>query len=92
MKYRFPIINLTGISLLGEFSGAFGDLATLLPLLIALTNSHKVSLPASLIFGGIFNIFTGIVYNIPMCVQPMKSIAAIALLGNMSALEVASYK
>jgi len=57
---------------LGELSGALGDLGTLLPILLSLVMTGQVDLSASLIFGGLFNIVTGIVFRMPMCVQPMK--------------------
>ena len=75
---------------LSEVSGAFGDLGTLLPILVALSKSGQISLSASLIFGGIFNIITGFIYRIPMCVQPMKAIAAVALSRNLSAEQVSA--
>ncbi|KAJ2706736.1 hypothetical protein FB645_001340 [Coemansia sp. IMI 203386] len=64
---------------LREFSGALGDIGTLVPILISLTVQGSASLTSSLFFGGLWNIATGFFYGIPMCVQPMKSIAAIAL-------------
>lgn len=38
---------------LAEISGSLGDLGTLLPLLIAMTISHSIHLPSTLIFTGI---------------------------------------
>jgi hypothetical protein len=64
---------------LKELSGALGDLGTLLPLLIALTLTKSISLSATLVFSGIANIATGIAFGIPLPVQPMKAIAAIAI-------------
>jgi hypothetical protein len=58
--------------LLSETSGSFGDLGTLLPVLVALSQNNQISLTSSLVFGGLFNIISGFVFNIPMCVQPMK--------------------
>ncbi|KAG0378410.1 hypothetical protein BGX24_003903 [Mortierella sp. AD032] len=69
---------------LGEISGSLGDLGTLLPILLSLSLTGQVDLTASLIFGGVWNIVTGFVFRMPMCVQPMKSIAAIALTNKMS--------
>ncbi|KAF8940616.1 hypothetical protein EDD21DRAFT_367906 [Dissophora ornata] len=69
---------------LGELSGALGDLGTLLPIVLSLALTGQVDLGASLIFGGVWNILTGVLFRIPMCVQPMKSIAAIALTNHMS--------
>lgn len=56
-----------------EISGALGDLGTLLPLMIALALQGSIDLPATLIFSGLFNIVTGIVFGIPLPVQPMKA-------------------
>lgn len=64
---------------LSELSGSLGDLGTLLPLLIALTLTGSISLSATLIFSGLANIITGAVFGIPLPVQPMKAIAAIAI-------------
>ncbi|ORZ09122.1 hypothetical protein BCR41DRAFT_378536 [Lobosporangium transversale] len=69
---------------LGEFSGSLGDLGTLLPIMLSLSLTGQVDLTASLIFGGLWNILTGLTFRMPMCVQPMKSIAAIALTNHMS--------
>ncbi|KAF9349397.1 hypothetical protein BGX26_012294 [Mortierella sp. AD094] len=69
---------------LGELSGSLGDLGTLLPIMLSLSLTGQVDLTASLIFGGLWNIITGLAFRMPMCVQPMKSIAAIALTNHMS--------
>jgi hypothetical protein len=66
-----------------------GDLGTLLPILVSLSVNNQISLSASLLFGGLYNIITGIYYDIPMAVQPMKSISAIALLSNMTSDQIA---
>ncbi|KAL2140369.1 hypothetical protein VTI28DRAFT_3861 [Corynascus sepedonium] len=67
-----------------EISGALGDLGTLLPLMIALALQGSIDLPSTLMFTGLFNIVTGIVFGIPLPVQPMKAIAASALATNLS--------
>ncbi|KAF8945920.1 hypothetical protein BGZ47_001747 [Haplosporangium gracile] len=69
---------------LGELSGSLGDLGTLLPIMLSLSLTGQIDLTASLIFGGLWNIATGLTFRMPMCVQPMKSIAAIALTNHMS--------
>lgn len=51
----------------------------LLPLMIALTFSGSISLPSTLVFTGLANIFTGVVFGLPLPVQPMKAIAAVAI-------------
>ncbi|KAJ2827228.1 hypothetical protein IWW50_001993 [Coemansia erecta] len=74
---------------LQEFSGALGDIGTLVPILISLTLQGSASLTSSLFFGGLWNIVTGFIYGVPMCVQPMKSIAAIALTNKFTPGELA---
>ncbi len=70
-----------------EISGALGDLGTLLPLMMALAVQGSVSLPATLVFSGVFNIVTGMVFGIPLPVQPMKAIAAAAIASRLSLRE-----
>ncbi|KAF7588383.1 hypothetical protein BBP40_005776 [Aspergillus hancockii] len=62
-----------------EISGSLGDLGTFLPLAIALAVNGTISLSSTLIFSGIFNILTGLFFGIPLPVQPMKAIAAVAI-------------
>lgn len=57
-----------------EISGALGDLGTLLPLMVALAVNDSISLSSTLVFSGIYNIITGMVFGIPLPVQPMKVI------------------
>lgn len=47
-------------------AGFAGDLGTLIPLLVALSKTGQVSLSASLIFGGLYNIITGAMFGIPV--------------------------
>ncbi|KAF4550442.1 Hypothetical protein D9617_17g047100 [Elsinoe fawcettii] len=84
--------NLTTLrnSPLSEFSGALGDLGTLLPLLIALTLQGSISFSSTLVFSGLANIITGLYYGIPLPVQPMKAIASIAISTSLSPTETAS--
>lgn len=69
---------------LAEISGALGDLGTLLPLMIALALQHSISLSSTLVFSGAYNILTGVVFGIPLPVQPMKAIAAAAIASHAS--------
>lgn len=71
--------NLVFQSKWAELNGAMGDLGTYIPIVLALTLSKNLNLGTTLIFTGIYNIITGLIYGVPMPVQPMKSIAAAAL-------------
>ncbi|CAG8612212.1 5308_t:CDS:2, partial [Diversispora eburnea] len=66
---------------LSELSGSLGDLGTLLPILVTLSINGQISLTSSLIFGGLWNIVSGWMFRIPMCVQPMKGEVMSAGLG-----------
>lgn len=67
---------------LSEISGALGDLGTFLPLVVGLTQEVGLDLGTTLLFSGVYNIVTGFLFDVPMPVQPMKTIAAVALSGN----------
>ena len=64
---------------LAELSGSLGDLGTFIPLTVALARERKIALAPALFWAGICNFVTGYLWDVPMCVQPMKSIAAVAL-------------
>ncbi|KAJ3695342.1 hypothetical protein LUZ60_000719 [Juncus effusus] len=62
-----------------ELGGAVGDLGTYIPIVLALSLVNKIDLGTTLIFTAFYNAITGFMFGIPMPVQPMKSIAAVAL-------------
>jgi len=78
---RLNVYNLKTIreNPLAELSGSLGDLGTLLPLMIALTLTGSISLSSTLVFSGLANIVTGLFFGVPLPVQPMKAIAAVAI-------------
>ena len=71
-----------------ELSGSLGDLGTFLPIILGLAYVTGLSFSAMLFWSGAANILTGLVFAIPMPIQPMKAIAAVALSGGMNADEV----
>jgi MFS superfamily sulfate permease-like transporter len=73
---------------LSEISGSLGDLGTLIPLLVALARQRSVFLAPALFWGGAANVLTGFAWDVPMCVQPMKSIAAVALAEGLTQSQV----
>lgn len=75
---------------LSEISGSLGDLGTLLPLMIALAINNSISLSTTLVFSGLWNILTGVLFGIPLPVQPMKAIAAVAISRKFSIEETIS--
>jgi MFS superfamily sulfate permease-like transporter len=62
-----------------EVAGSLGDLGTFLPLLVGMSAQNGLNFASALFFAGLFNIVTGMIFTIPMAVQPMKAIAAVAL-------------
>ena len=75
---------------LAEVSGSLGDLGIYIPLLVGLTQQGSVFFVPSLFFAGFFNFVTGIAWDVPMCVQPMKTIAAVALAEDLPTNQVAA--
>ena len=73
-----------------EISGSLGDLGTFLPIVIALTEGQQISLTTTLVFTGLYNILTGAFFGIPLPVQPMKAITAVAILKSLTAGEIAA--
>ncbi|XP_075641309.1 molybdate transporter 1-like [Castanea sativa] len=73
--------NLGFRSKCAELNGAMGDLGTYIPIVLALTLADGLNLGTTLIFTGVYNIITGAIYGVPMPVQPMKAIAAVAISG-----------
>jgi len=67
-----------------ELAGAFGDIGTDLPLLIALIATCGLDAASVSIVFGLLQIATGLLYGIPMPVQPLKAMAAIMLAQRLS--------
>jgi hypothetical protein len=64
---------------LPELSGAFGDFGTILPLTIAVAVVCNLNLGAIFLFMGLWYIFSGLYYRLPVPIEPMKAVAAIAI-------------
>lgn len=62
-----------------ELSGSFGDIGTSFPLIIGMIAACKLDACSVLVMFGLMQIFTGIVYGIPMSVQPLKAMAVIMI-------------
>lgn len=66
-------------SVWSELGGSVGDLGTYIPIVLALTLVNGLDLGTTLIFTALYNALTGLLFAVPMPVQPMKSIAAVAI-------------
>jgi len=61
-----------------EWAGAFGDLGTLIPFLVAYISLFRIDAFGVVFAFGVTMIVVGIVYRTPFPVQPMKAIGAVA--------------
>jgi MFS superfamily sulfate permease-like transporter len=71
-----------------EIAGSLGDMGTFLPLLLGMSARNGLDFGTALFFSGLFNLATGLTFSIPMAVQPMKAIAAVALTQGLSLPEI----
>jgi SulP family sulfate permease len=62
-----------------EMAGSFGDLGTFLPIVVAMILINGLSPSAVLLAFGIFYVSTGLFYRLPVPVQPLKAVGAIAI-------------
>jgi hypothetical protein len=64
---------------LGEFSGALADLGVMLPLSLALITLNGMDAIAVFVGIGLAYFLAAVVYRLPIPVQPLKSVSAVAL-------------
>ncbi len=62
-----------------EFAGSLGDLGTLLPIVVAMILINKLSPSVVFLSFGLFYLITGFYYRLPVPVQPLKAVGAIAI-------------
>jgi MFS superfamily sulfate permease-like transporter len=62
-----------------ELSGAFGDIGTDLPLIIAMIPAAGLDAASVFVMFGLMQIATGLAYGIPMPMQPLKAMAVIVI-------------
>jgi MFS superfamily sulfate permease-like transporter len=67
-----------------EFSGAFGDIGTDFPLIVGMILAAGLHVPSVLIMFGVMQIFTGLLYGMPMPAQPLKAMAVIVIAQKLS--------
>lgn len=71
-----------------EIAGSLGDLGTFLPLLVGMSAQNGLNFASALFFAGLFNVITGLAFSIPMAVQPMKAIAAVAITEGLTVAQI----
>ena len=62
-----------------ELAGAFGDLGTFLPFVVAYITINKMDPLGILLSFGLFKIWVGLYFKTPVSVQPMKAIGGAAI-------------
>lgn len=62
-----------------EFAGSLGDLGTLIPLAIGLVTINGLSFSSVFLWVGLFYLISGLYYRLPVPVQPLKLVSAIAI-------------
>ena len=74
----------------GEIGAAFGDLGTLLPILLGAVTVAGMPAGGVLVGFGAFLLATGLLYRLPLPVQPMKAVGALVIAGGLAPGEVAA--
>ncbi len=69
---------------LGELAGSLGDLGTLLPLAAALVTVNHMNATGVFFTVGLAYVVAGLYYRLPVPVQPLKAVAAIAIATGLS--------
>jgi len=67
-----------------ELAGAFGDIGTDLPLIVAMILAAGLDSTSALVMFGTMQIITALIYRMPMPVQPLKAMAAIVITQEVS--------
>jgi MFS superfamily sulfate permease-like transporter len=74
---------------LGEVTGAVGDSATVLPVVVAVATLTDLGLAPLLLWFGAFQVVWGLWYGAPVSVEPMKALAALVIAGSLTVPELA---
>lgn len=67
-----------------ELSGAFGDIGTDFPLIVGMILASGLDAASVLTLFGVMQVATGVVYGLPMPVQPLKAMAVIVITQRLS--------
>lgn len=68
-----------------EAVGGMGDLGIFIAIVVGMVQIVHFDGASILLFAGLMHILAGLVFRLPMPVQPMKAIAALAIAGTLSA-------
>jgi len=82
--------GISGRFLLSEATGSLGDLGTFVPIMVAMVQIVGFDAGSILFCTGLACIAAGLVFRVPMPIQPMKAVAALAIGGAMTAGQVST--
>jgi SulP family sulfate permease len=85
-----PVEKETQLLTRMDVAGAFGDIGVLFPIAIALISLNHLNPTAVFLAAGLTYILAGWYFRIPMPVQPLKAVAAIALATGLPSSSIAS--
>lgn len=67
-----------------EFAGSFGDIGTDFPLIVGMILASGLDITSVFVMFGAMQILTGLIYGIPMPVQPLKVMAVLVIAQKIS--------
>ena len=73
-----------------ELAGAVGDLGVLVPIAVALIVKNGLTPTAVLLPAGLLYVVAGVIYRLPVPVQPLKAFGAIAIAHGFGADDIAA--
>jgi SulP family sulfate permease len=73
-----------------EMAGALGDLGVLVPIAVALIVKNGLTPTAVLLPAGLLYVVAGVIYRLPVPVQPLKAFGAIAIAHGFGADDIAA--
>ncbi|MCA9404949.1 MAG: transporter [Candidatus Omnitrophica bacterium] len=68
-----------------ELSGSFGDIGTDFPLIVGMILASQLDVTSIFVMFGLMQIITGVVYGLPMPMQPLKAMAVLVITKNIEA-------
>jgi SulP family sulfate permease len=73
-----------------EMAGALGDLGVLVPIAVALIVKNGLTPTAVLLPAGLLYVVAGLIYRLPVPVQPLKAFGAIAIANGFGSSDIAA--
>ncbi|QYZ79637.1 sulfate transporter [Methanofollis formosanus] len=74
---------------IGEFAGSVGDFGTILPIVLGVALVCEVNLAQIFLFFALWYVLSGIYYRLPIPIEPLKAVGAIAIAEGLTAGEIA---